>query len=55
MHTRDYVLTGLGGHGCSRKTGGVGTGWWLVQQTILESGQLNDGHLCKLFVVTKCL
>ena len=26
MHTRDCVLTGLGGHGCGRKTGGVNTG-----------------------------
>ena len=29
MHTRDCVLTGLGGQGCGRKTGGVnpGGGW----------------------------
>ena len=26
MHTRDFVLTGLGGHGCGRNTGGVDTG-----------------------------
>ena len=26
MHTRDCVLTGLGGHGCGRTTGGVDTG-----------------------------
>ena len=26
MHTRDCVLTGLGGHGCGRNTGGVDTG-----------------------------
>ena len=26
MHTRDCVLTGLGGHGCGHNTGGVDTG-----------------------------
>ena len=39
MHTRDCVLTGLGGHGCGRKTGGVDTrGGWSSRQCLSGTG-----------------
>ena len=44
MHTRDCVLTGLGGHGCGRNTGGVDTGggwsgrYWSGTGLCCESG-----------------
>ena len=39
MHTRDFVLTGLGGHGCGRNTGGVNTGGgWSSRQCWSGSG-----------------